>query len=373
MRHAMIMAGGAGTRLWPMSRKAQPKQLIRFVFRDGRAGPCSLLELAAGRLEGLVPPERRVICTGERYRGEIERVLPQFAGERILGEPEGRDTINAVGFGAAVFGLEDPDAVFAVLTADHIIEPEEDFREAMDLGFRLVEADPRRLVTFAIKPTFPATGYGYVRRGGPVEGFGDGAFGVGEFKEKPDLETATRYVESGEYGWNSGMFVFSARTVMELLERHAPTNAAGLRQIAEAWKTPRRAAVLAEVYPTLPKTSVDYGLMEPASRDDSVTICGVDMDLNWLDVGSWPAYAETLTPDEAGNRARGTGEAVLVDSRDNLVITGGTRRDGHGHTVALVGCEGLIVVQTDDATLIMPADRAQDVKKAHERVREELR
>lgn len=373
MRYATIMAGGAGTRLWPMSRKAQPKQLIRFVFRDGQDAPCSLLELAAARLDGLVPPERRVICTGERYRAEIERVLPDFAGERILGEPEGRDTINAVGFAAAVFGLHDPDAVFAVLTADHIIEPDEVFRDAMDVGFRMVEQDPRRLVTFAIKPTYPATGFGYVQRGEGIDGFDDRAFGVREFKEKPDLETATRYVESGEYGWNAGMFVFHARTFMELLGKYAPENARGLERIAAAWDTPDRARALEEVYPTLPKTSVDYGIMEPASRDDSVSICGVDMDLRWLDVGSWPAYAETIKADGAGNRVRGTGDTVMVDSTDNLVITGGSRRDGHGHTVALVGCEGLIVVQTDDATLIMPADRAQDVKKAHEKARGELK
>lgn len=352
-----------------MSRQALPKQLIRFVFREGEREPCSLLELAAGRLEGLIPPERRAICTGERYREEIERALPAFRGDRILGEPEGRDTMNAVAFAAAVFARQDDDAVFAVLTADHLIEPAETFREAMDLGFRLVEADPRRLVTFAITPTFPATGYGYVRRGGEIDGFDSRAFRVREFKEKPDLDTATRYLASGEYGWNAGMFVFHARTFLELLERFAPVNAAGIERIGRAWGTAERARVLREVYPTLPKTSVDYGIMEPASREESVAICGVDMHLQWLDVGSWPSYAETIPPDGAGNRVRGVGEAVLVESEGNLVVTGG-RAD---HTVAMVGCRGLIVIHTDDATLIMPADRAQDVKKAHERVPERLR
>lgn len=212
-----------------------------------------------------------------------------------------------------------------------------------------------------------------MRRGRGIEGFDDGACEVREFKEKPDLETATRYVESGEYGWNSGMFVFHARTFMRLLASHAPVSRAGLEKIAAAWDSPRRAEVLGEVYPTLPKTSVDYGIMEPASRDASVSICAVDMNVRWLDVGSWPSYAETIEPDSAGNRVRGSGDAVLVDSSDNLVITGGSAGEGRGHTVALVGCEDLIVVQTDDATLIMPADRAQDVKRAHELVRDDLK
>ena len=166
---------------------------------------------------------------------------------------------------------------------------------------------------------------------------------------------------------------FHAKTFLMLYQRFMPDNAKLIAQLAEAWGTDRQQAVLDEVYPQLEKTSVDYGIMEPASRDDSVSICGVDMDLHWLDVGSWPAYAETIAPDDSGNRVRGSGDAVLVDSTDNLVITSGCASGKHGHTIALVGCEGLIVIQTDDATLIMPADSAQDVKKAHERVREGLK
>ncbi len=368
MRYAMIMAGGAGTRLWPMSRREMPKQLIPFITRAGRA-PCSLLELAAERLDGVVPADRRYICTAERYRAIVRERLPAFDDEHILGEPEGRDTVNAVGLTAAVLERLDPDAVFAVLTADHVIEPQDDFRAAMDTGFRLVEQDDSRLVTFAITPTRPETGYGYVRRGRAIEGFGGRAFAVREFKEKPDAETARRYVESMEYGWNSGMFVFHAAHFMRLLDRHRPESAAGLREIQAAWQTPHRARTLAEVYPTLPKVSVDYAIMEPASRDPAATVCTVDMPVRWLDVGSWPSFAETLAPDADGNRAAGTGQAVFHECRGSLAVTGGRP----GHTIAMLGCEGLIVVQTDEATLVMPAARAQELKDLHGKVGEGLR
>lgn len=360
MRHAMIMAGGSGTRLWPVSRERTPKQLLRLFHRAGADAPVSLLELAAARLDGLIPPERLRVCTGERYRGEIEHAMPSIRGDRLLGEPEGRDTANAVGFAAAVLSLEDPDAVFAVLTADHVIEPDDAFRAAMDTGFRLVEQDPSRLVTFSITPTFPATGYGYVRRGEPVPGFAAGAFHVREFREKPGIEEATRFVAGGEYGWNSGMFIFHARTMMDLLARYLPASRAGLERVRTAWPTPDRARVLREVYPTLPRISIDYAIMEPASRDPSVSICGVSMPVRWLDVGSWPSFAETLAPDQDGNRT--SGKVLLHDARENLAVA------GEGHTIALLGCEGLTVVHTRDATLVMPSARAQDLKKLHERL-----
>ena len=367
----MIMAGGSGTRLWPVSRAEKPKQLIDLIEdrSGGSAGRrVSLLELAARRLEGLVPEEHRLICTAERYRGVIEEVLPAFGGERILGEPAPRDTVNAVGFAAAVLETLHPGAVFAVLTADHVIEPDEAFREAMRTGFALVEADPSRLVTFSITPTYPATGFGYVERGPAIEGF-DGAFRVERFVEKPDLPRATAFVESGDFGWNSGMFVFSAATIMRCLERFVPESAAGLRRIAAAWQTPDRQRILDEVYPTLPKISVDYAIMEPASREVDLSICGVEMPVNWLDVGSWPSYAETLTPGEAGNRVSGPGHLAVLDGKNNVLINA----TGDAHAITLIGCEGLVVVHTADATLVMPADKAQKLKDLHATLPETLR
>lgn len=364
----MIMAGGAGTRLWPLSRQARPKQLLPFIQREGDAEPKSLLQLAADRLEGLVPPEQRYICTGEGYRGAIEAALPAFAGDQILGEPAARDTVNAVGFAAAVFETMHPGAVFCVLTADHVIEPAGKFRELMDLGFRLVEDDPSRLVTFAIKPTHAATGFGYVERGDKLPGYDGLASKVARFVEKPDEARAQAYVESGHFGWNSGMFVFSARTFMNCLERFKPESGAGLRRIQQAWSTKQRDEVLGKIYPTLPKISVDYAVMEPASRDKDVSVVTVEMDLTWLDVGSWPSYAETVTPDQAGNRAVSAGRVLAVESRDNLIVDG--ERDGH--TVSLLGCEGLVVVRTKDATLVMPKAKAEALKLLHGRLPPEL-
>jgi len=369
MRYAMIMAGGAGTRLWPLSKQGRPKQLIPFIERPGRS-PASLLELAANRLDGLVDESNRYICTGESYRDAIRESLPSFTDDRILGEPMGRDTVNAVGFAAAVFAKQDPDAVFAVLTADHIIEPQDVFHARMDLGFRLVEEDPSRLVTFGIKPTHAATGYGYIERARPIPGTDGRAYNVARFVEKPDAPRAQAYVESGNFGWNSGMFVFHAGTVMGCLQRFKPECFKGLMKIQASWGSPEQQQVLSDVYPTLPKVSVDYAIMEPASDDEAVSIVGVEMDLTWLDVGSWPSYAETLDADADGNRAAGGAELVSLDSTGNLVVLDS---ECESHTVALLGCKDLIVIKTPNATLVMSKSRAEDLKALHERVRDELK
>lgn len=387
MRYAMIMAGGAGVRLWPLSRQGKPKQLLPLIKARG-GGPDSqlplrsLLEIAAARLEGLVPADRRYICTGEQYRGAIKASLPEFTDDRILGEPVGRDTVNAVGFGAAVFQKLDPGAVFVVLTADHLIEPEEVFRERVELAFRLVEQDPLRLVTFSIKPTFAATGYGYVERGPAIHGLEGAkglAFRVERFVEKPDERRAQAYFESGHFAWNSGMFVFSAATFLDCLAKFKPDSLAGLLKIQEAWGTKRQSKVLQDVYPTLPKISVDFAVMEPASAlkggagkagASPFQVCTVLTDVQWLDVGSWPSFAETLDPDKAGNRIGGEFTPLFMDAKNNLVVG---EEGQSGHTIALMGVENLIVVHTRDATLVMSRDKAEQLKKLHEKAAEDLK
>lgn len=388
MRYAVIMAGGAGTRLWPMSRRDRPKQLLRFIQRPGESRACSLLELAAKRLEGLIEPKRRYICTAEAYRAPVREELPAFGDAQILGEPMGRDTVNAVGFAAAVLAKLDKDAVFAVLTADHVIEPMEVFRERMDLGFRLVENDPRRFVTFAIKPTYPATGFGYVERGAPIRDRADGgkraidgakehASYVARFVEKPDLPRAQAYVQSGDFAWNSGMFVWKAATFLEALEKYKPESHEGLMKIRAAWGTKKAKGVLDEVYPTLPKISVDYAVLEPAAkeaaksgkdREGRFPVCTVQMDLSWLDVGSWPSFAETLEGDAQGNRTSGEGTSLTVGCKNTLVVNA-----GKGHTLAVLGANDLIVVHTPDATLVMPRGKSEELKTLHGMMDEKLK
>ena len=358
-RWAMIMAGGAGTRLWPMSRREQPKQLIPFIHGD------SLLEVAAGRLNGVVPDEHQLICTGQGHLPAVRSRLPQFTEDRLLGEPCGRDTLNAVGLTAAVLHRRDPDAVFAVLTADHIIEPHDEFARCLTLAFDMVEADPMRLVTFGITPTFPATGYGYVQLAEAVDGF-EGAHHTGRFVEKPDQDTAQSYLDSGDFAWNSGMFVFSAATVLDAIGRFAPEARAGLDRIADAWEGETRHDVLNEIYPTLPKISVDYGLMEPASTDDDFSICTIPMAVTWLDVGSWPSYGETLDADTSGNRTHGDG--VHIESSNVLAVS-----EDPDHLIATIGCDDLVIVHTDRVTLVCPKDRAQDVKTMVDAVAEDRR
>ncbi len=391
MRYAMIMAGGAGTRLWPMSRKDQPKQLLPLIRRDtmdaatereastGGGQPLSLIELAAQRLDGLIEPSKRYICTGEQYRNAIAASLPMLSHQQILGEPMARDTVNAVGLTAAVLAKRDPEAIFAVFTADHVIEPLEKFRARVDLGFRLVEADPKRLVTFSIKPTYAATGFGYVERGVAIPSVGPGgvkgadglAFRVARFVEKPNVQRAQAYVESGHFGWNSGMFVWKAATVLDCIRRFKPEAYEGLMKIQAAWGTPAQAGVLESVYPTLPKISVDFAIMEPASTDSEVSVCTVMMDLAWLDVGSWPSYGETLAADAKGNRLGGVStpdSALLMECSDTLVCSSDPK-----HTIAVLGCHDLIVVHTPEATLVMPRARAEELKNLHARVGERLK
>lgn len=363
MRYAMIMAGGSGTRLWPMSRKKKPKQLLPFI------GGKSLLEIAAQRLDGppmVVPRQHRLICAGEMYRPAIRQSLPSFTDEQILGEPTGRDTVNAVGFTAAVLMKRDPGALLAVLTADHLIEPQDEFARKFDLGFRLVEDDPARFVTFSIKPAFAATAYGYVERGEAIPGAQfAGAFKAGRFAEKPDAAAAQSYVNSGRFNWNSGMFIFPAAQFMEALSRYMPESHLGLMKIANAWDTKNRQAVLNEIYPTLKKISVDFAVMEPASRDPRITICTIPMDVNWMDVGSWTSYGEILPSDQDGNRSNT--KTAHLNSRDVLAVS-----DDPNHTIAALDCDDLIIVHTADATLVCPRASAERIKDIAQRVDESL-
>ena len=364
MEYGVIMAGGAGTRLWPVSRNNKPKQLISVV--RGK----SLLQLSYDRLRGMLPPERIFVCTGASHGQMVLENLPELPKENLIGEPEGRDTANAVGFMSAILAKRDKDAVAAFVTADHVIEPVDVFQNAIRTGFDVVAEQPNALVTFGIVPTHGHTGLGYIHRGEPLPVKGNrttGAFKVQAFKEKPDKPTADRYVESGRYYWNSGMFVWRCDTVFAELSAFLPENHKQLAAIADAWGTPRQDEVLNATYPKLKKISVDFAIMEPASQHKGKSqVMVVEMPVKWLDVGSWPALAETLTMDDHDN-ATDCPACVLLNSDGNILISTDPE-----HLVSTIGLSEMIIVHTKDATLVCPKADAQRVKDLAEKVKEKF-
>jgi mannose-1-phosphate guanylyltransferase len=365
MQYGVIMAGGAGTRLWPLSRNEKPKQLLQVI--RGK----SLLQLSYERLRAMLPPERILVCTGEQHRNAVLANLPELPPENLLGEPTGRDTANAVGFPAAVLLKRDPDAIMAITTADHVIEPQERFQAALKAAFATTEQMPNALVTFGIVPTHGHTGLGYVQRAEAAkvktEPGSPGVFRVQAFREKPDKATADRYVESGRYYWNSGMFVWRCDTVLAELAQHLPDSHKGIMKIAEAWDSPKRLEVLNATYPTLPKISIDFAVMEPASQGKGkAQVMVVEMPVQWLDVGSWPALAETLQTDEHNNACEGKAFA-FIDADDNIVVC-----EDPNHLISLIGVSDMIVVHTRDTTLVCPKSEAQRVKDMVAKVKEKF-
>lgn len=355
MRYALIMAGGSGTRLWPMSRAELPKQLIPFI--EGK----SLLRLAFDRFDGFIPPDCRYICAGQAHGAAVRDALPAMGPDQFLGEPLGRDTLNAVGLGAAVLAARDPDAVIGVFTADHLIEPVDEFQRTIAQGFDLVERHPNTLVTFGISPTGPATAYGYLELAEAIDG---PSRRVRQFREKPPLAVAEDYVKHGpnRYLWNSGMFVWRAATLLDRIRHYEPATWEVLNEVGRAWDTPQRDEVLGRVYPALKKISVDFAVMEPASRDPAVCVAAIPMQLRWLDIGSWPSFAQTCPRDEQRN-ALAASRHVLIDTSDCLVAS-----SDPAHLVTAIGCEGLVIIHTPRATLVCRADQAEKIKDLHKTV-----
>ncbi len=352
MRHAVIMAGGSGTRLWPLSRTQRPKQLLD-VVADGRGGAHGLLVEAFLRLTTVLPVEQIWVCTAARYADQVRAALPELDVDRLILEPVPRDTANAVGLAAAVVADVAPDAELAVVSADHVIRPVVRFAETLRTAYDVLAVRPQALVTLGVTPTSPSTGFGYVQKGAAAEV--PGVSEVASFREKPDQATAERYLAGGEYLWNSGMFVWRAQTILDALEKHLPESAAGLARIVAVPAGPARDAVLAEVFPSLPKISVDYAVLEPAATQPGRVLVA-DLDVDWLDVGSWPALAHTLDVDPAGNAVRGL--TLVLDGAGNIVLS-----DDPDHLVALVGVRDSVVVHTADVTMVCPVSDAERVKQ----------
>lgn len=345
--YALIMAGGSGTRFWPASRKHRPKQLLPL----GAAGGRSLIASTVERSALLCPREHIRIATAEHLVEATRGELPDLRPEAFFGEPYPRNTAACIGWGAALISRADPEALVMALPSDHSISDEQAY---VDVARRALESAERGVITtLGITPARPETGYGYIEAG---EEAGGGIRRVVRFVEKPDRATAEEYVASGRYFWNSGMFFFRARDMLDAIVRHMPELGAGLTRIEAA--ASRGASAETEetrrVFESLPSVSIDYGVMEKVSP-----LHVVPAECAWNDVGSWQAVYELAKKGAEGNVAGP--DALLLDARGNLVQD--LRRDGRRRVVALVGVDDLCVIETDDALLVIPRERAQEVRR----------
>jgi mannose-1-phosphate guanylyltransferase len=334
---ALIMAGGGGTRFWPRSRKSRPKQFLNF------SGDDSLLRATVKRLEGLVPPERTLLITGAD-QAKLAREHSGLPDASIIGEPQKRDTAACIGLGALIASKMREDAVLIVLSADHLIRPADAFRASMERAAALA-VEHRAIVTVGLRPNRPATGFGYIEFGKRIDEAQPAAFSVTTFHEKPDAETAGMFLRAGSFLWNSGIFVFTVPVILDAIKQHLPELHAGLMKIRD----PRDAAELARVYPTLLKTSIDYGVLEHAKNQ-----IVVEAPFQWDDVGTFEAVARYATPDASGNGCRG--DVIAIDSKNTFVDN-----DAKG-VVVLYGVEDLLVVRTADVVLVIPRKHAEKVK-----------
>jgi mannose-1-phosphate guanylyltransferase len=340
MLHALIMAGGGGTRFWPRSRQRRPKQFLAL------GGERSLLQQAVDRVEGPASPGQIWVITAAAHRAEVARQLLELAEQHLIGEPCGRDTAACIGLGAALIACEDPSAVLVVTPADHVIEPVQEFRRAVHVAAQMAEEYPQALVTFGIPPTYPATGYGYIHRGAvAARRQGIDVYRVQAFREKPSHDLAERFVASGEYFWNSGIFIWKASAILAELQAQQPALAAALLRIADAWPTARRQEVLERAYPALPRLSIDYAVMEHARE-----VLVVQAPYRWDDVGSWLSLERLHPQDVDGNTilARHCG----LQTRRCLIVA------DPGQLIATVGVSDLLIVQDGEAVLV--ADRRQE-------------
>ncbi|MFQ5612178.1 MAG: mannose-1-phosphate guanylyltransferase [Anaerolineae bacterium] len=347
--HTLIMAGGVGTRLWPRSRRSMPKQLLNLT------GDKTMMQATVERVRPLTPPEHIFVVTGEPYVPLIHEQIPDVPLENLIAEPSGKNTAPAIALGIAHMrrrGIED---TVVVLPADHIILDEEQYRQALRAAEAV--AGQGRLVTLGITPTGPETGYGYIHRGQTVGRFnGQEAYQVQRFLEKPSLERAQVLVSTGEYYWNSGMFIWRIDTFCRALAEHMPALFDQADQIERALAGDDPGPTLRAIWQNVQAESIDYGLMERAGQ-----VAVVPIDVGWNDVGSWQALMDVQQPDEKGNVILGS-EHLSLDTSDTLI-------QGTGKLVATIGLQGMVIIETEDALLVCPKDRTQDVKQIVEHLK----
>jgi len=355
MDYAVVMAGGTGKRLWPLSRQTRPKQVLKLF--DGE----TLLRRCFERLAAIFDDRNIIILTNAGYADIVRENLPELPFNNVIAEPAVRDTAGAIGLAATILTKYDPDATMAVVTADQLIKPAEIFHQALTDAIAFVNRNPDALLTFGIHPTFPSTQLGYIKLTSPQKcAFCQNEiFTVEAFKEKPDEKTAEQYLETGRYCWNSGMFVWKARTILDSLFRFLPDSQQPLQKIHTGWDSPTQQQTLKEWFLKMPKISIDYAVMEKADH-----VKAIKLDCHWLDMGSFAVLADVISADKDNNVVV-AGFSELMDCRDNIVIT----EDGD-HLIACIGLENMVVAHSSDATLVCPLDKAQHLKQLLERIKQ---
>lgn len=349
--YPVIVAGGRGTRFWPLSRKRRAKQLLAL---DGRK---SMIQQTVARLKPLASEKSFWVVTNEDLRPEILRHLPRLAKTQVLAEPVGRNTAPAIGMAAFILLNQDPRAVIGMFPADHVIADEKRFRQTLQQGIAIAAAG-ENIVVLGIKPTRAETGYGYIEGGKKSKG---GAQRVRRFTEKPNTQKAEEFVSAGNYFWNSGMFLWSARTLTDALREHLPETAPFLQQIADAFGTPAFEATFRKLYPRCENISIDYAVLEPRSAkgEQASNLFCLPADFGWNDLGSWAALYEfqaaSKNKDGSANVFNGDGSFTLDSARNYI--------HAPGKFVAAVGVSDLVVVETDDAILVTTREHSQDVGK----------
>ena len=344
MLYAVVMAGGSGTRFWPKSRRNRPKQLLN-LYGDG-----TMLQQTVGRIAPLVAPERILVITGSDQVEGVREQLPDVPAGNVVAEPCPRDTGPCVGLAAAIVARQDPDATMIVLPADHVIRPDDLFRKTVRAAVDVIDNDPTAFVTFGIKPTRAETGYGYIERGEKLGApAGIELHRVKQFREKPDRETAERFLADGGFAWNSGIFIWKAHAVLDALAQYRPAIAATLARIAPALGTADEAAVIAREFPTMERIPIDKAVMEQAGN-----VRVLEVTYTWNDVGDWRSLSELIAADPNGNTVQGP--VHLIETTDSIVFA------DEGRLIATLGLDGFVVVQSGGATLIARKDQLDKLK-----------
>jgi mannose-1-phosphate guanylyltransferase len=343
--YAVIMAGGSGTRLWPLSRKSQPKQSLKID------GDRTLFQGAVDRLQGLFPYERILVVTVADQVALLSQECPLIPMENYVIEPLPRGTASVVGLACIALNARDPDATMAILTADHLMKNEDHLRQLLRSAY--VVAQDQVLVTLGITPTYPATGYGYIQKGDPLGTFeGLDVFLVNKFKEKPQETQAKAMIADGEHVWNSGMFIWRVDTVMGEILRQLPDLSAKLAEISDEWDNDKKKDTLSSVWPTIQPQTIDYGIMEKAHNVAVIP----SIDLGWFDVGSWESVFDAIEGDDSGNIIL-RGDPVTFDTQGTLICG-----DSSEHLIVTIGVENLIIIDSGDAILVCDRNHAQRVR-----------